>query len=347
MEIIELLTPYYEAAWLPWAVQYFFLIGMATGAAMLAAWGAWAPAQHPAAKALPLAIVLLAVTAISAPVALLADLHQPARFWHFYAHFTPWSWMSLGALLLPVFVTLSLGVCLTWWLGWHRWMRWLALALVFSSISIAVYTGAEIAIVRARPLWSNPWVPLNLTLTAWLAAVGCALGLTLWMQAGRDVAVRAWLGKLGLGLSVALLAVACAWAIGGHWLQTPSFLAAKELYANFPIWRISLWLSVIFGALVMVFWLRPALWLHSPAMIAVLGTAVCAAAWGFRWALFMGVQGVPKYGAGLYVYHMPLGGEGLMGIVGVFGLCVAVLTLVLWALDLWPQRQPATGLQAA
>ena len=36
-----------------------------------------------------------------------------------------------------------------------------------------------------------------------------------------------------------------------------------------------------------------------------------------------------------------------MGIVGVFGLCVAVLTLVLWALDLWPQRQPATGLQAA
>ena len=86
---------------------------------MLAAWGAWAPAQHPAAKALPLAVVLLAVTAISAPVALLADLHQPARFWHFYAHFTPWSWMSLGALLLPVFVTLSLGVCLTWWKPLH------------------------------------------------------------------------------------------------------------------------------------------------------------------------------------------------------------------------------------
>ena len=35
MQIIELLTPAYEAAWLPWAVQYFFLVGVATGAALL------------------------------------------------------------------------------------------------------------------------------------------------------------------------------------------------------------------------------------------------------------------------------------------------------------------------
>ena len=36
MQIIELLTPSYEAAWLPWAVQYFFLVGVDTGAALLA-----------------------------------------------------------------------------------------------------------------------------------------------------------------------------------------------------------------------------------------------------------------------------------------------------------------------
>ena len=55
MQITELLTPHYEAAWLPWAVQYFFLVGMATGAALLAAIGCWAPAHRAAAKALPLA----------------------------------------------------------------------------------------------------------------------------------------------------------------------------------------------------------------------------------------------------------------------------------------------------
>lgn len=333
MQIIELLTPHYEAAWLPWAVQYFFLVGMATGAALLAVWGVWSRPESAAAKALPLIIVLLLVTIVTAPVSLLADLHQPARFWHFYAHFTPWSWMSMGAVLLPAFVMLALGLCLAWWLGSRRWMRVLAVPLAVSALSIIVYTGAEISVVRARLLWNNPWVPVNLALTAWLAAVGAALLLTRWVSAGRDIAVRAWLGKLGLLLSLALLAVASVWVVSGYVMQTPSFQAALELYMNFPIWRMSLGMSVVLGAIVLALWLRPGWWLESNPMQVFLGIAACAAAWGFRWALFMGVQGVPKYGAGLYAYTMPLGGDGLMGIIGVFGLCIAVLTAVLWALE--------------
>lgn len=346
MQIIELLTPHYEAAWLPWAVQYFFLVGMATGAALLAAWGAWSrPASAPA-RALPLAAVLLLVTVIAAPVSLLADLHQPARFWHFYAHFTPWSWMSLGSVLVPAFVASSLAFCLAWWRGRAGWMRVLAIPLVIAAASIVVYTGAEVAMVRARPLWNNPWVPVNLALTAWLAAVGAMLILTLLMPAGKDGAVRAWLGRLGLALSLALLAAAAAWAVGGYLMQTASFVQAVQLHSDFPVWRISLWLSVAIGAVVLVLWARPALWLHSGPLSLVLGVSVCAAAWAFRWALFMGVQGVPKYGAGLYVYRMPIGGDGLMGIIGIFGLCVAMLTLVLWGLEKWPQRE-AIGLGAA
>lgn len=333
MNIIELLTPHYEAAWLPWAVQYFFLVGMSTGAALLAAWSVWSRPGTPAAKALPLFMVLLLVTVITAPVSLLADLHQPARFWHFYAHFTPWSWMSMGAVLLPVFVVLALGMGLAWWLGATHWLRMLAIPLVLSAASIVVYTGAEISVVRARLLWHNPWVPVNLALTAWLAAVGAALILTVWVPAGRDVAVRAWLGKLGLFLSLALLAVACVWMVSGYVMQTPSFRQALELYMNYPIWRISLRVSVTLGAFVMAMWLRPGWWLESRFMMVVLGVSACAAAWGFRWALFMGVQGVPKFGAGLYAYSMPLGGDGLMGIIGVCGLCIAVLTAVLWALE--------------
>ena len=346
MQIIELLTPHYEAAWLPWAVQYFFLVGMATGSALLAATGVFAPAHRAAAKALPLAIVLLAVTAMAAPVSLLADLHQPARFWHFYAHFTPWSWMSRGALLLPLFVTLALALCVAWWFDRRTLMRVIAALLVVSTLSIVVYTGAEIAVVRSRPLWNNPWVPVNLALTAWLATVGAMLVLTLWMPAGRDVAVRSWLGKLGLALSALLMCVALIWALTGMTLHTPSFQAAVHIYTHFPVWRISMWLSAIVGAGVLFLWCCPSLWLHSRAMTVALGLAVCAAAWGFRWALFMGVQGVPKYGAGLYVYHMPLGGGGLLGIMGVFGLFTALLTLVLWGLERWPQRPNTATLQS-
>lgn len=333
MQIIELLTPHYDAAWLPWAVQYFFLVGMATGAALLTAWGAWSRPGTPAHMALPVTVVLLLVTVVIAPVSLLADLHQPARFWHFFAHFTPWSWMSMGAVLLPLFVLLSLGLSLAWWRGSARWMRILAIPLVLSAASIVIYTGAEVSIVRARPLWNNPWVPVNLALTAWLATIGAALLLTLWIPAGRDITVRAWFGKLGLFISLSLLAVACVWMASGYVMQTPSFREAMDLYLNYPIWRISLRLSVALGVLVMALWLRPGWWLNSRAMMVVLGVLACAAAWGFRWALFMGVQGVPKYGAGLYVYSIPLGGDGLMGLIGVFGLCIAVLTAVLWALE--------------
>ena len=168
MQIIELLTPHYEVAWLPWAVQYFFLVGVATGAALLVSLCVCQPRSAALQRLLPVAVLTLAVSAMAAPVSLLADLHQPARFWHFYAHFTPWSWMSVGALLLPAFVGLSLLVCLLWWLGQQRVMRWLAPLLILSALSIVVYTGAEMMVVRARPLWNTLWVPVNLALTGWL-----------------------------------------------------------------------------------------------------------------------------------------------------------------------------------
>ncbi|MFX3862097.1 hypothetical protein ACJBS1_10580, partial [Streptococcus suis] len=34
-------------------------------------------------------------------------LHQPGRAWHFYAHITPWSWMWVGSLFLPLFSGLA------------------------------------------------------------------------------------------------------------------------------------------------------------------------------------------------------------------------------------------------
>ena len=47
---------------------------------------------------------------------------------------------------------------------------------------------------------------------------------------------------------------------------------------------------------------------------------------------------MPKYGAGLYLYSMPLGGDGLMGMLGIAGLFIALVAILGWALEAFPPR---------
>ncbi|EIQ78732.1 tetrathionate reductase subunit C [Shigella flexneri 1235-66] len=54
----------------------------------------WRKQEAPELENLTLLIAL--TCAITAPLALTADLHQTARVWHFYAFPTPWSWMPWG-----------------------------------------------------------------------------------------------------------------------------------------------------------------------------------------------------------------------------------------------------------
>ena len=341
MQIIELLTPSYEAAWLPWAVQYFFLVGVATGAALLTSACVFGPANGLRQRLLPTAVLVLAMSAIAAPVALLADLHQPARFWHFYAHLTPWSWMSLGAILMPTFVGLCVLMCALWWLGKAKLMRALVPVLVLSTLSIVLYSGAEIMVIRSRPLWNTLWVPINLALSGWLATVGMAFVLYRFLPAKLqpDFETLHGLRNLGLWIATGLVIAGLTWVLYGIAGHSPSFDLAVRLFKDFPVWRISMLGSAIFGAAVVIALLRGERRLGAKGYTLVLGTGLAASAWAFRWALFMGVQGVPKFGAGLYLYNMPLGGEGLMGMLGVAGLCVALVAMATWALELFPQRQ--------
>lgn len=352
MQIIELLTPAYEAAWLPWAVQYFFLAGIATGAALLVAACGLALARpasapdaplSPLARLMPVAVLTLAVVAIAAPVSLLADLHQPARFWHFYAHFTPWSWMSLGALLLPAFVALALAMCASWWLGRLRWMRLLAPLLVLSALSIVLYTGAEVMVVRARPLWHTAWLPVNLALTGWLAAIGVMLLIERFLPAAlrpHDAALQL-LRRIALALGALLALATLSWFTLGLVARSPSLLAALRLWNDFPVWRAGMVLSALGGVAVLAVLLAGRTRMACPWYRAMLGLLLAGSAWAFRWALFMSVQGVPKFGAGLYLYTMPLGSDGLLGMLGVFGLCIALVAAATWALETWPALKPA------
>ncbi|MGY6269700.1 NrfD/PsrC family molybdoenzyme membrane anchor subunit [Achromobacter denitrificans] len=339
MQISELLTPVYDAAWLPWAVQYFFLIGISATTALTAAFAAFGREGSPARRLLPAAVAVLAVSAIAAPVSLLADLHQPGRFWHFYTQFTPWSWMWLGALLLPAFVTLALLFCAAWWWGRTGPMRAVGALLAVSALSILVYTGAEVMVLRSRPLWHTVFLPVNFALTAWLGALGAMFLIGRWLPGGLRALPVDMLRRLSLSGVVMMALGAGAWTLLGMLGLDPSFDAALRLFAEFPIWRISLAGAVITGFCMIALLQRPARTLADPLPSAALALTMLAAAWIFRWVVFMSVQGVPKYGAGLYLYDMPWGSDGLLGMVGVLGLCVALVAAVTYALELFPARK--------
>ena len=339
MEIIEILTPQYEAAWLPWAVQYFFLIGLATTAGITAACLVFTSTDSAARRLLPSAVTALLVCALAAPVALLADLHQPARFWHFYAHFTPWSWMSIGAVMIPIFVGLTLAFSILWWMRKEVALKAVAILLILSCLGVLLYTGSEIMVIRSRPLWNTVFVPLNLALTGWLGALGFMQLIARWLPGGMAEFPSVLWRRLGIFCLAMLALCGAAWVASGLLGLDSSFNAAKELFMSHPSWRSSLVGSMVLAIiLVLAISVAPQRLCHGPYSL-ICALFIMTAAWVFRWTLLMGVQTVPKYGAGLYLESLPLGSEGLLGMIGVLGLFIAFAAVVTWFLDRYPSYQ--------
>ena len=342
MTIHELLAPDQPITWLPWAVQYFFLIGLAYGALWLGAFDLWRKAQDPRLQTL--AAVLMVAAGLVAPIALTADLHQPARAWHFYAQTRFTSVMWYGAYLLPLFSLLSmlLGwlllrpalarrgeehdrvaalarlLCLGSWSG-DAWLRPLAVVAALSGLSIALYTGLETMAVQARPLWHTPWLPWLLALSALLAAQSALLLLNRllagWQQhteAGLLRQIRPTLALLALSL--------LGWALSGG----ASAAEASALYRLDPSWRLAAhWLLLTLGLLGLLLLAGARL---SPRLQTWgLGLLALHLVWGLRWLVLIQGQLVPKYGAGVYLYDIAWGPAGVLGILGTFGLLLALL----------------------
>ncbi|WP_262111486.1 NrfD/PsrC family molybdoenzyme membrane anchor subunit [Aeromonas sp. Marseille-Q5825] len=342
MTINELLAPDQPITWLPWAVQYFFLIGLAYGALWLGAADLWRKA--PDRRLQTLAAVLMMGAGVVAPIALTADLHQPARAWHFYAQTRFTSIMWYGAYLLPLFSLLSMLfgwlllrpnlarrgeerdrvaalarlLCLGNWSG-EPWLKPLALMAILSGLSIALYTGLETMAVQARPLWHTPWLPWLLALSALLAAQSALLLLnrllTGWQQGTEAGLLRQIRPTLAL-LAFSLL----GWALFGG----ASAAEASALYRLDPSWRLAAhWLLLTLALLGL---LLLAGHRFSPRLQAWgLGLLALHLVWGLRWLVLIQGQLAPKYGAGVYVYQIAWGPAGVLGILGTFGLLLALL----------------------
>lgn len=349
-DIVETVNVAREVAWLPWAVQYFFLIGLSYGAFLVSLPGVvwrrpgWAGISR-------LALLAALLCGITAPVALLADLHQPGRFWHFYAYFTPSSWMSWGAFFIPVYLT---GLILYAWLafrpalarhaeeggrlaglarviayGGHESRKALlgaALLALIGAALVALYTGVEVMVVRARPLWHTPLLPLQFFVTAVAGGLGLALVFNRALPGGGEPgAVR----RMAFALAITQLLTLC---VGTVWLVLGlgglSSVHAQALAEVAPSagWQLTaLWAVAATAITLVLAWKRPGSGL-------LIGLLALHSAWMMRWTIFIGGQELPKTGAGYYSYQLPLGPDGLLGIVGTLGLWIflyVVLTTVL------------------
>jgi tetrathionate reductase subunit C len=346
-QIIEVLNVTREVAWLPWAVSYFFLIGLSYASFMLTLpYFVFARAQHE--KLGRLALLAALVCGLTAPVALLADLHGPGRFLNFYLHFQPQSWMSWGAFFIPVYL---LGLLLYAWLalrsdfaesgrgGTAFLTRFYLLAgragpapraaigaaallALAGAVLVALYTGMEVMVVHARPLWNTPFLPLQFAATAFAGAVGLALVLNRFLG-DRDRRLETSLNRL------LVLALAVVLTLGGAWLFasmsgiSASHSAAFNQVAGMPQWQ----LTAVWALLATILPIGLAIW--RPASTGLItGLIAMHSAWMMRWTILIGGQTIPKTGAGWYDYQLPLGGAGLLGIVGTAGLWIALLVLL-------------------
>ncbi|MGQ9367823.1 NrfD/PsrC family molybdoenzyme membrane anchor subunit [Azospirillum sp. ST 5-10] len=355
--VVEVINVTREVAWLPWAVQYFFLIGLSVGGVLLSLPG-YAFAKEEWRRLGRLALLVALTCGLAAPVALLSDLHQPGRFWHFYVVLRPTSWMWWGAFFIPFYVAGLLvyaWACLREEFQEHgrvdsrlaalyrlaalgggrsdRLIRATGLVVLAGAALVALYTGVEVAVVAARPLWHTPFLPVQFLTTALVGAAGLVLILNR-VAADGDRAVERQASRLLAAFLGAVMTVGGVWLALGLFGIDRTHAVALESVADSPAWRITAVWAVLATAVPFV------IAVARPAGTGLLtGLIAVHSAWMFRWTVFIGGQTVPKTGAGFYEYALPAGPDGVLGIAGTAGLWVFLLIVITAVLP--TPRRPA------
>ncbi|MEZ2603947.1 tetrathionate reductase subunit TtrC [Kluyvera intermedia] len=320
--ISEIIAQPQAIAWLPWAVQYFFFIGIAACGALLACWLHWRSPENSRLEGITLFLTL--TCAIVAPLALTADLHQPARVWHFYAWPTPWSWMPWGAVFLPLF-TLFIGL---WFVAFHLQRftgrrfalnRWITVATALTAVGLLLYTGREVSVVRARPIWFGYTFPLVMFFSALQTLLALLMVDTPTTGRGSRMLGTGQVGGL------VLLGITCAVWLSGDTLSSSAFRQWLQLSGRargFAIIILAVWLCCLTLA---VYVSRKGTVRKATIPGVVMAMGLC---WLLRWTLLMEVQTVPKFNALVNPYSLPFGSDGWLAIVGTFGLWLALMIVV-------------------
>lgn len=313
MNLIDITSFSQEIPWKPWAVAYFMMIGPAIVAALFAAWRILTGGEQAARGALTVA----AVFAIAAPLLILVDVHQPARFYHFYLHPSPQSIMWWGSVIMPLFMMTTVlrfvvAIFAERFVKLKAFAVPLTFAMAFFALGTFTYTVAEITVVAARPLWHNAYFPLILIFTNIAMGVGAVMLVDVWRKENPHSA-----RLIVLLSSVAALVVTAAWLI-----QNP---VVRELVVQrLPISGAVLFIGV---GLVLVTTLL-AFFSRQPLALYVAGFATFIGALGYRWTLFIGGQAWSKSENIWYPMTSPFEPAALQALSGTLGMFAMAMVLV-------------------
>ncbi|WP_048600333.1 NrfD/PsrC family molybdoenzyme membrane anchor subunit [Rubeoparvulum massiliense] len=161
-------------AWGAIIAWYLFLAGLSAGAFVTAY---YVGKKMPEAKTLQtvgyiLAPILLAIGLLLLIVDAEAGLHHPLRFFYLFSNLG--SMMTIGTIILSIFIIISFFVALFTWLkkAVPEWLK--VLGVVFAT-GTAIYTGFLIGVVNTAPLWNTSILPILFVVSA--ASTGMAITL--------------------------------------------------------------------------------------------------------------------------------------------------------------------------
>jgi len=117
--------------------------------------------------------------------------------------------------------------------------------------------------------------------------------------------------------SVLSLVLVPIWASNN---QTFSLYLSNEWVHQLAMISVLMLLSVVWS----MFCLREH---YSKTALLLMALLALGAAWVVRWVTMMQVQTIAKYDIGPIPYQLSLGSDGLLGIVGMFGLWLALALL--------------------
>lgn len=346
----EMVVDTQHIAWLPWAVQYFFYIGIAAASVLVGSLIHYFYKGKNKDSIELILISLAAVGAIVGPMALTADLHQPGRAWHFYPYMHTSSWMSMGSWILPVFVVFTLlyfvfliralipidkmpkllKLIYIIKLDNNKMLKIARLLAIFGMVVLFTYTTMEVFVLKSRPLWHTYWLgPMIISSAIPPAVLFARYLLGIYVKDFNSTVLHK---VVLLSLVVFLVSIFGFYNYSAEVTHEINILIGANSLALLPL----LFLVLTF----LSYFVRNKNCNKAHLLSAIFSILF---AWSVRWFILMQVQTIPKYNALMEPYSIPWGDDGILGIASMIGLFVFTAIIVFQVISYYFNNSKVTS----